>query len=99
VHGTLAALRRNDSQQTEEPANAGRSDNLWQPVAGDFGAHGRFGSEAYDRSQQLWASTHRGWLAAAGLGLAAVAWRRRSHDRAHAARVLARRAGRWLRRR
>jgi NAD(P)-dependent dehydrogenase (short-subunit alcohol dehydrogenase family) len=48
-----------DSQQTDEPVDQDRPDNLWQPLAGDAGAHGRFDERARDRSWQLWATTHR----------------------------------------
>jgi NAD(P)-dependent dehydrogenase (short-subunit alcohol dehydrogenase family) len=59
-----------DSQQTDEPENPSRPHNLWQPVPGDFAAHGRFDARARGFSLQLWLSLHRGWLALAGLGLA-----------------------------
>jgi NAD(P)-dependent dehydrogenase (short-subunit alcohol dehydrogenase family) len=61
-----------DSQMTEEPADPNRADNLWQPLPGDRGAHGEFGKRAGDRSLQLWATTHRGLLATAAVGAAAV---------------------------
>lgn len=48
------------SQQTDEPEDPSRPDNLWEPVSGDHGAHGRFDARATDVSPQLWASTHRG---------------------------------------
>jgi hypothetical protein len=32
----------------------------------DYGAHGPFDREAKEFSTQLWADTHRGWLAVAG---------------------------------
>jgi NAD(P)-dependent dehydrogenase (short-subunit alcohol dehydrogenase family) len=60
------------AQQTDEPADPYRTHNLWQPVPGDHGAHGTFDARARDTSLQLWADTHRGWLAVAGLGLAGV---------------------------
>lgn len=60
-------------QQTEEPADPDQPANLWQPVAGDRGARGRFSDEAYEHSIQFWATTHRGWLAFAGSMLAAGA--------------------------
>jgi hypothetical protein len=63
-----------DSQQTDEPADPNRADNLWEPVSGDHGAHGDFDARAYERSFELWAATHRGWLGLAGLGLAGLAW-------------------------
>jgi NAD(P)-dependent dehydrogenase (short-subunit alcohol dehydrogenase family) len=63
-----------DGQQTDEPEDPARPDNLWSPVAGDHGAHGRFGDVASDFSLQLWATQHRGLLATAALiAVAAVA--------------------------
>lgn len=50
-------------QQTNEPEDANRPFNLWEPVPGDFGAHGRFDRRARSRSPQLWASEHREWIA------------------------------------
>jgi NAD(P)-dependent dehydrogenase (short-subunit alcohol dehydrogenase family) len=47
------------SQQSEEPAEPNRPYNLWRPLAGDHGAHGRFDSVARSSSWQLWASMHR----------------------------------------
>jgi NAD(P)-dependent dehydrogenase (short-subunit alcohol dehydrogenase family) len=58
-----------DSQQTDERADPDRPANLWRPVPGDHGAHGRFGDRAHRRSLQLWAVTHRGLV---GLGAAAM---------------------------
>src|SRR5438067_4521736 len=45
-----------DSQQTQEAADPNRPANLWQPVAGDHGAHGDFDSRAKARSAQ-WSPT------------------------------------------
>jgi hypothetical protein len=58
------------SQQTDEPEDPDRPDNLWEPVPGDQGAHGRFDDQAHSRSFQWWATTHRGLVA---LGAAAAA--------------------------
>ena len=54
-----------DSQMTGEKADPDRENNIWEPVDDDrdFGAHGRFDYKARDRSVQLWATTHRTWLA------------------------------------
>ena len=49
-----------DSQQTDQPADPDRPDNLWAPLPGDHGAHGVFGDRASASSPQLWTSTHRG---------------------------------------
>jgi NAD(P)-dependent dehydrogenase (short-subunit alcohol dehydrogenase family) len=51
------------SQQTGEPADPQRPANLWRPVAGDHGAHGRFDPRAHTHSAQLWATTHRSRVA------------------------------------
>jgi NAD(P)-dependent dehydrogenase (short-subunit alcohol dehydrogenase family) len=63
-----------DAQQTDEPADPHRPDNLWAPVPGDHGAHGAFDRGASTWSPQFWATTHRGWLALAGVGLASLAY-------------------------
>ncbi|HYT25002.1 MAG TPA: SDR family oxidoreductase [Actinomycetota bacterium] len=66
------------SQQTGEPADPDRPANLWEPVPGDRGAHGAFDPRSHGQSAQLWATTHRGLLAAAvGLAGAAVGLSRR----------------------
>ena len=61
-----------ESQQIDEPVPPDRPDNLFEPVPGDFAAHGRFDDRAKPRSVQLWVTKHRGWLVAgalaAGLG-------------------------------
>ena len=64
-----------DSQQTDEPVSPERKDNLWEPVDDEYdrGAHGSFDGRARPRSYQWWANTHRGGLALAGAGLAALA--------------------------
>lgn len=60
-----------DAQQTEVDDDPDRPNNLWEPVAADRGAHGRFDHVAKAKSQQLWAATHR--MVAAGLvGLVAT---------------------------
>jgi NAD(P)-dependent dehydrogenase (short-subunit alcohol dehydrogenase family) len=43
-----------DSQQTHEPADPDRPDNLFAPLPGDHGAHGRFGTRSTDSSPQTW---------------------------------------------
>ena len=69
-----------EGQQSPEPLPDPHPDNLWQPVPGDHGAHGRFDAEARAHSAQYWLTTHRGLLLALGAacGLAAVAMRRSS---------------------
>ncbi len=63
------------SAQTDQPADPDRPDNLWEPVPGDWGAHGPFDDRSYSFSPQLWATTHRSWLVLAGVAAtAAGAW-------------------------
>lgn len=57
-------------QQGKEPAAPNRPDNLWAPVPGDRGAHGRFDAEARGWSPQLFLNLHGG---AIGFGAAALA--------------------------
>lgn len=52
-------------QQTDEPEDPNRQNNLWEPIPGDHGAHGTFGAQAWDFSPQLWAATHK-WVTLAG---------------------------------
>ena len=59
------------SQQTSEPENPERPDNLWEPVPGDHGAHGTFDALAHERSWELRASLDRLWIGA-GLMVAAA---------------------------
>ncbi len=77
----LAAGRAYDGQHTDEPLPPGRRDNLYAPLPGDHGAHGRFDARARPWSAQLWADTHRAATALASLallvGLAGVVVRRR----------------------
>jgi NAD(P)-dependent dehydrogenase (short-subunit alcohol dehydrogenase family) len=61
-----------ESQQTDEPAEPDRSDNLFEPLPGDRGAHGRFDRESRSRSMQFWATKHRRPIAALAAGGALV---------------------------
>jgi NAD(P)-dependent dehydrogenase (short-subunit alcohol dehydrogenase family) len=61
-----------EAQQTDEPVEADRRDNLWSPVPGDHGAHGVFNDRSSESSPQLWANINRRWLALAGGALAGV---------------------------
>jgi NAD(P)-dependent dehydrogenase (short-subunit alcohol dehydrogenase family) len=72
------------SQQTNEPENPNRPNNLYGPVDEnrDHGAHGSFDERAIQKSWQLWADTHRPMLALVGAGIAsifaaAIVWRNR----------------------
>jgi len=57
-------------QLTDDPADPSQPDNLFDPVPGDPGTHGRFDNRAARSSLQLWATEHRGTLIAAALGFA-----------------------------
>jgi short-subunit dehydrogenase len=61
-----------DAQQTAEPRPPDAPDNLWKPVAGDHGAHGRFDAQARRTSLQAWTSLHRAAIGAV-VGCALVA--------------------------
>ncbi|MEX0929313.1 MAG: SDR family oxidoreductase [Balneolales bacterium] len=60
-----------DGQQTDEPEDPNRKHNLWEPVPGDYGAHGEFDDQAMGCSLQLWMSKNKGYvLGGAALALA-----------------------------
>ncbi len=59
-------------QQTNETKDPGRKDNLYEPVPGDHGPHGTFGSRSRSCSPQLWTNKHRNGLAVGLLGLLAA---------------------------
>ncbi|MGH9326924.1 MAG: SDR family oxidoreductase [Terriglobia bacterium] len=72
------------SQQSSEPDDPSRPDNLWSPVDenADHGAHGTFEDRSRAFSYQLWADLHRVPLAAAfgiivGLATPLLLWTRR----------------------
>lgn len=64
-----------EAQQTDEIVDPGRPHNLYDPLPGDAGAHGRFDETAVTVSAQPWLNRHRGWLGAAGLLLGLIAVR------------------------
>jgi NAD(P)-dependent dehydrogenase (short-subunit alcohol dehydrogenase family) len=53
-------------EETSVPADPSRPDNLWEPVPGPFGAHGRFDDRSKDMSFELWLAKRKPWLALAG---------------------------------
>ena len=63
-------------QQTNEPQDTDRPDNLWGPLDGeqgtDHGAHGSFDQRARSASPQFWAARNRGWLGLAALAVAGL---------------------------
>lgn len=55
-----------DSQQTKEEISRNRPDNLFEPLPGDFGAHGVFGQQARQQAATTWLAGHKGLTALAG---------------------------------
>ena len=53
----------------DEPNLPDRPDNLFAPLPGERGAHGRFDARARDFSPELWASKNCGWLAVGAAGV------------------------------
>jgi short-subunit dehydrogenase len=71
-----------ESQMTDEWEDPARPNDLYYPLAGDHGAHGRFDDRAHRGSEQWWVTKHRDWIAlaglgVAGLGIAGLAWNAR----------------------
>jgi NADP-dependent 3-hydroxy acid dehydrogenase YdfG len=64
-----------DGQQTDEPEDPDRPNNLWHPLPGDHGARGRFSDRAKSTSLHVLLNRQRAWLlaGAALLGAALVA--------------------------
>ena len=72
------------AQQTDQPIASDRPNNLFEPLPGDYGAHGRFDEGACQVSVQFWLNRHRHWLGLAAFGVAALAahrWIGRDDDR------------------
>jgi len=69
-----------DAQQTSQPVPPNRPDNLFEPVPGDYAAHGIFTGQAKDFSFQSWANLNRGPLALAAslIGVGAWLWKKSS---------------------
>jgi short-subunit dehydrogenase len=62
-----------EGQITDEREPASRPDNLYAPLPGDHGAHGRFDNRARERSWQIWVSRHRAAVATGMMALVAAA--------------------------
>jgi hypothetical protein len=67
-----------EDQQTDEPLDGERPGNLFEPVPGDFSAHGRFDDRSKSRSWLLEANLHRAALTLAGTTLLAAVLASRS---------------------
>jgi NAD(P)-dependent dehydrogenase (short-subunit alcohol dehydrogenase family) len=68
----ILAKRGYDGQHTNDPLPPGRRDNLYEPVPGDHGAHGRFDARSMPRSVQLWLDMNRTLLLGAAMLAAAL---------------------------
>ena len=62
-----------DAQQHNGPEDPNRPNNLYEPVAGDHGAHGIFDKRSRDWSGQWWLSKHRTLIIAVLVVLAIIA--------------------------
>ena len=62
------------AQQTDRPVKPDRKDNLFEPVPGDFSAHGNFDRRASSFSIETWMSLHRGAVAFCGAAVGALLW-------------------------
>lgn len=73
-----------ESQQTTQPIDPDRPNNLLRPLSGDYGAHGRFDAGARDESLQFLLNRHRTLLGVAAVGMAAAyaiqCWRKQRRD-------------------
>lgn len=63
-------------QMTNEPKPLDAPGNLFLPVAGDYGAHGRFGNRSRGESWEMFTSRHRDVVTLGVIGLAFLAGRR-----------------------
>ncbi|HSK11411.1 MAG TPA: SDR family oxidoreductase [Vicinamibacterales bacterium] len=59
-----------EAQQHDGEVDPDRPHNLWEPLAGDFGAHGEFDERATGWSPQLWLNMRRDWVTAGSAALA-----------------------------
>jgi NAD(P)-dependent dehydrogenase (short-subunit alcohol dehydrogenase family) len=59
-----------ESQQYDGAVDPDRPHNLWEPLPGDFGAHGDFDERATAWSPQLWLNLRRDWVMAGAAALA-----------------------------
>jgi len=71
--GDYVLSKNYKGQQTDEPVEPDRKNNVWEPVSEDRGAHGTFDKISAKKSYTLWASMNRGVVrTVAGLTLLAI---------------------------
>ena len=68
----LAETNYKAQQVPDRPVEPDRPDNLYEPLPGDWGAHGIFDDRAKRHDPQWWANRHRSAVASAALGLAGL---------------------------
>ena len=61
-----------EEQISNIPADPNRPDNLWAPVPGDHGCHGKYNEQAYEKSEQVWLSKNRGLILGGLLAAGAI---------------------------
>ncbi len=64
-----------DAQQHDGAEDPNRPNNLFEPVPGNFAAHGAFDDRASACSPELWLSMHRVWVGLGLLGAVTLAFR------------------------
>ena len=76
-----------EAQQTDEPVDPHRPNNLFKPVPGHYGAHGRFDHGARKTSVQLWLNMYRNWIGLFGVWLTTMlVWQHRCNARSRMSR-------------
>jgi short-subunit dehydrogenase len=72
----VLARRGYQGQQTQEPVDVLRKDNLWKSVGEDRGAYGPFDSVASKKSFTLWLTVNRNLVSAicAAFGMLIISW-------------------------
>jgi len=67
------AKKAYEGQQLDEPLpEGGRKGNLFEPVVGTFGAHGRFEGRAHPKSVHLWLNLHQALILGVLVGATAA---------------------------
>jgi short-subunit dehydrogenase len=61
-----------EGQQTDQPEDPNRKNNLWEPIPGDHGAHGTFEKEATYYSPEFWISKNKYKIMTGILGIGGV---------------------------
>ncbi len=68
----LAAKQAWNGQMTKELKSSSSAGNLFAPVKGQQGSHGRFDARAHGHSPEVWLSKQRAWLIPASLAVLGI---------------------------